>query len=329
MISYEGKVVVVTGGGEGSIGESHAKSFAKRGACVVVNDIKVEAANATVEAITNANGQAIANHDSVLDGTAIVNQTLETYGRIDVMLNNAGIDGVGPEGPLNVGEISEGFWRQTLDVHLMGTFACTKAALKPMQEQGSGRILVTSSPTGIFGCTGANAYATAKAALFGFMQCVALEYRDHGITCNALVPVSAGGTTCQGAPVRWAQWKRVARAHAEYVSEFAAWLAHDSCSVSGKAFEVGSPLEAIFTLSEFRWAQAFIWKRLTTQLKLSLITRSKCQILLTASILTSSGRVERARARGPNGRPASVLNKIAEKAGVPPMEAVRLPSQPR
>ena len=97
---------------------------------MVVNDINVEAADATVESIVSANGQAIANHDSVLDGTAIIDQTLDTYGRIDVMLNNAGIDVVGPEGPLNVSEVSEDFWRQTLDVHLMGTFACTKAALQ-------------------------------------------------------------------------------------------------------------------------------------------------------------------------------------------------------
>ena len=307
MISYEGKVVVVTGGGEGSIGESHAKSFAKRGACVVVNDIKVEAANATVEAITNANGQATANHDSVLDGTAIVNQTLETYGRIDVMLNNAGIDGVGPEGPLNVGEISEGFWRQTLDVHLMGTFACTKAALEPMQEQGSGRVLVTSSPTGIFGCTGANAYATAKAALFGFMQCVALEYRDHGITCNALVPVSAGGTTRAHLSEKW-----VARAHAEYVSEFAAWLAHDSCSVSGKAFEVGGgyihPLRvqmgAGIYLEEANYSAEAI------------ADHAQQMSDFTDSFYPDVGEI------------TVVLNKIAEKAGVPPMEAAKLPSQP-
>ena len=308
MISYEGQVVVVTGGGEGSIGEAHAKSFAKRGACVVVNDINVEAADATVESIINTNGQSIANYDSVLDGIAIIEQTLDIYGRIDVMLNNAGIDGVGPEGPLNVGEISEDFWRETLDVHLMGTFACTKAALKPMQEQGSGRVIITSSPTGLFGCTGDNAYATAKAALFGFMQCVALEYKDQGITCNALVPVSAGGTTRAHLSEEW-----VARAHAEYVSEFAAWLAHGSCSVSGKAFEVGGgyihPLRiqmgAGIYLEEANYSAEAI--------------ADHAQQLsdFTDSFYPDVGEI------------TVVLNKIAEKAGIPPMEAAKLPRQPR
>ena len=305
MISYQGQVVVVTGGGEGSIGEAHAKSFAKRGACVIVNDINVEAADATVESIINTNGQSVANYDSVLDGTAIIEQTLDTYGRIDVMLNNAGIDGVGPEGPLSVGEISEDFWRQTLDVHLMGTFACTKAALKPMQEQGSGRVIVTSSPAGIFGCTGANAYATAKAALFGFMQCVALEYKDQGITCNALVPVSAGGTTRAHLSEEW-----VARAHAEFVSEFAAWLAHDSCSVSGKAFEVGGgyihPLRI----------------QMGSGIYLEEANYSAEAIADHAQLLSDF-----ADSFYPDvGEITVVLNKIAGKAGIPPMEAVKLRS---
>ena len=307
MISYEGKVVVVTGGGRGSIGEAHARSFAKRGAWVVVNDINVAAADATVEAIVGANGQAVANHDSVLDGASLIQQTLDTYGRIDVMLNNAGIDGVGPEGPLNVGEISEEFWRHTLDVHLMGTFACTKAALQPMQEQGSGSILVTSSPTGIFGCTGANAYATAKAALFGFMQCVALEYKDQGITCNALVPVSAGGTTRAHLSEEW-----VARADAEYVSEFAAWLAHDSCTVSGKAFEVGGgfvhPIRIQMGAGIYLDQADYSAEAIADQ------AQRVCDF--SDSFYPDVGEL------------TVVLNKIAERAGIPAMDAVQLPSQP-
>ncbi len=306
MISYDGQVVVVTGAGAGSIGETHARTFANRGASVVVNDIDPTAADATVEAIVADGGRAIANYDSVLDGADLVARAIDTFGRVDVMLNNAGIDGVGPEGPLDVADFSEEFWRRTLDIHLFGTFACTKAVLKHMQDQGYGRILVTSSPTGIFGCTGANAYSTAKAALFGFMQCVALEYKDQGITCNALVPVASGGTTRTKLPHEW-----VESARAEFVSEFAAWLAHRECPISGKAFEVGGgyiyPLRfqvgsGIHLEQDDYSAEAIAdcWEQLTNY--------SDC---FYPDI----------------GDFSVVLNKIAEEAGVPSMEPVRLPSQ--
>ena len=307
MINYDGQVVIVTGAGEGSIGEVHARTFAKRGASVVVNDISPAAADATVETIVADGGQAVANHDSVLDGARVVGQAMDTYGRIDVMLNNAGIDGVGPEGPLDVGDISEAFWRRTLDIHLMGTFACTKAALKPMQEQGRGRVLVTSSPTGIFGCTGANAYATAKAALFGFMQCVALEYKDQGITCNALVPVAAGGTTRGKLSQEW-----IDCASAEFVSEFAAWLAHDSCLVSGKAFEVGGGY--VHPLRIQMGAGIHL-----EQADYSAEAIAKCSEQLTDFSNSFYPDV---------GEMTLVLNKIAQKASVPPMETVTIPGRP-
>ena len=305
MINYEGQVVIVTGAGSGSIGEIHARTFARRGASVVVNDINPDAADATVEAISEDGGNAIANHDSVLDGDRVIGQAMGAYGRVDVMLNNAGIDGVGPEGPLVVGDISEAFWRKTLDIHLMGTFACTKAALKPMQEQGSGRILVTSSPTGIFGCTGANAYATAKMALFGFMQCVALEYQDQGISCNALVPVAAGGTTQAKFSEEW-----INCASAEYISEFAAWLAHDSCTVSGKAFEVGGGY-----IHPIRMQMgAGIHLEEADYYAEAIAERAELLADFSDSFYPDVGEL------------TVVLNKIAEKAGEPPMETVRIPS---
>lgn len=306
MITYDEKVVVVTGGGAGSIGERHARTFASRGASVVVNDISPKAADATVNAILANNGRAIANYDSVLDGGKIVAQALDAYGRIDLMLNNAGNRGIGPEGPTLVGDVSATWWRETVDVHLTGTFECTKAALKPMVEQGSGSILVTSSPTGIFGCTGASAYSAAKMALIGFMQSTAVEYHSLGVRCNALVPVADGGGTRATLSAAWND-----AASAEYVSEFAAWLAHESCSISGRAFEVGGgyihPLRvqmgAGIQFDEHAYSAETIAEH------------SGLLNDFSDSFYPDIGEL------------TVILNKIADRAGEPPMETVRFSSE--
>jgi NAD(P)-dependent dehydrogenase (short-subunit alcohol dehydrogenase family) len=202
-IRYDGKVAIVTGSG-GGLGRCHAIELAKRGAKVVVNDLGgsvdgtgagSEAAQAVVAEIEAAGGEAIANGANVArydEVEAMVKQAVDKWGRVDILVNNAGIlrDKSFAKGSL------EDF-KLVLDVHLMGSVNCTKACWEVMREQAYGRIVVTTSSSGLYGNFGQSNYGSAKMGVIGMMNTLAQEGAKYNIKINALAP-TAGTRMTEG-----------------------------------------------------------------------------------------------------------------------------------
>jgi NAD(P)-dependent dehydrogenase (short-subunit alcohol dehydrogenase family) len=196
-IDFKDKVAIVTGAG-GGLGRSHALELAKRGAKVVVNDLggSVDgsgggsaAAQKVVEEIKAGGGAAIANGSSVSDKKGVENlvkQTLEAFGRIDILINNAGIL---RDKSFKKMELED--FQLVVDVHLMGSVYCTKAVWPVMDEQKYGRIVMTTSPSGLFGNFGQANYGAAKLGLVGFMNTLKIEGAKNNIRVNAIAPVAA------------------------------------------------------------------------------------------------------------------------------------------
>jgi NAD(P)-dependent dehydrogenase (short-subunit alcohol dehydrogenase family) len=235
-LTFDGRVAVVTGGGRG-LGREYALLLASRGAKVVVNDVggtlTGEGANAVpaqqvVAEIADAGGDAVASADSVATpegGEAIIAAALEHYGRVDVIVHNAG----------NVRraalhEMSSDDFDAVLDVHLRGAFHVVRPAFPVMCTAGYGRIVLTSSIGGLYGNHGVANYAAAKAGVIGLTNVVALEGAAHGVRCNAIVPAAvtrmAEGLDTSAYPPMGS----------ELVAPAVGWLAHESCSVTGEMF---------------------------------------------------------------------------------------------
>ncbi len=195
-LDFTDKVVIVTGAG-GGLGKSHALEFARRGAKVVVNDLggamdgsggSSDAAEAVVAQIKEAGGEAIANGSSVTDDAGVDNmikQTMDAYGRIDVLVNNAGVLRDKSFAKMEIDDFTF-----VVDVHLFGTMKPTKAVWPIMKEQGYGRIMVTSSSSGLYGNFGQANYGAAKLGVVGFMNTLKLEGQKDNIHINALAPVA-------------------------------------------------------------------------------------------------------------------------------------------
>jgi (3R)-3-hydroxyacyl-CoA dehydrogenase / 3a,7a,12a-trihydroxy-5b-cholest-24-enoyl-CoA hydratase / enoyl-CoA hydratase 2 len=169
-LRFDGKVAIVTGAGNG-LGRSHALMLASRGAKVVVNDLggsihgggkSSAAADAVVKEIKDAGGEAVANYDSVEDGDKIVKTAVDAFGKVDILINNAGI-----LRDTSFQKMSDADWDIILKVHVQGAYKCTKAVWDLMREQGYGRILMTASAAGIYGNFGQANYALAKIGLIG------------------------------------------------------------------------------------------------------------------------------------------------------------------
>ncbi len=202
-ISYEGKVAIVTGSG-GGLGRSHAIELAKRGAKVVINDLggatdgtggSSDAAKAVVAEIEALGGEAIANGANVAkyeEVEAMVKQAVDQWGRVDILVNNAGIlrDKSFAKGSL------EDF-QMVLDVHLMGSINCTRAVWEVMREQNYGRIVMTTSSSGLYGNFGQTNYGSAKMGVIGAMNTLCQEGAKYNIKVNALAP-TAGTRMTEG-----------------------------------------------------------------------------------------------------------------------------------
>jgi NAD(P)-dependent dehydrogenase (short-subunit alcohol dehydrogenase family) len=184
-IRFDGRVAIVTGAG-GGLGREHALALAARGAKVVVNDLA--AADAVVEQIRRAGGEAIANAASVTDFEAVqamVAQARQAWGRVDILVNNAGILRDKSFAKMDLAD-----FRLVMDVHLMGSVHCSKAVWDLMREQQYGRIVMTTSSSGLYGNFGQSNYGAAKMALVGLMQTLALEGEKYGIRVNSLAPTA-------------------------------------------------------------------------------------------------------------------------------------------
>lgn len=196
-IRFDDQVVIVTGAGNG-LGKCHALEFAKRGAKVVVNDLggardgsgsSSTAADEVVSEIESHGGEAIANGANVADFgqvSSMVAEATDKWGRIDVLVNNAGILRDKTFAKMDLAD-----FELVLDVHLKGTVNCTKACWDLMKEQQYGRIVMTSSSSGIYGNFGQTNYGAAKMGIVGFMNSLAIEGQKYGIHVNSLAPIAA------------------------------------------------------------------------------------------------------------------------------------------
>jgi NAD(P)-dependent dehydrogenase (short-subunit alcohol dehydrogenase family) len=184
----EGRTALITGAGNG-LGRSHALFLARHGSRVVVNDLSAEAAVAVAREIADEGGEALAFAASVTDEAAIARMTAEAiakWGRIDILINNAGILRDKSFAKMTLEE-----FRLVIEVHLMGSVICTKAVWPAMREQGYGRIVMTTSSSGLYGNFGQSNYAAAKMALVGLMQTLAIEGEKYNIRVNCLAPTAA------------------------------------------------------------------------------------------------------------------------------------------
>ncbi len=191
-MSLAGRVAIVTGAG-GGLGREHALFLARQGAKVVVNDLGQDAADKVAAEIVAAGGEAIAITASVTDPagvSAMVARTMGRWGRIDILVNNAGILRDKSFTKMTLEEFS-----LVVDVHLMGAAICCKAVWEIMREQKHGRIVMTTSSSGLYGNFGQANYGAAKMALVGLMQTLAIEGEKYGIRVNCLAPTAATGMT--------------------------------------------------------------------------------------------------------------------------------------
>ncbi len=236
-LRFDNRVAIVTGAGNG-LGRSHALLLAAHGAKVVVNDLggghtgggkSSAAADKVVEEIKAAGGQAVANYDSVEDGAKIVQCALDTFQRVDIVVNNAGI-----LRDTSFQKMSDQDWDLIYRVHVLGSFRVSQAAWHHMREAGYGRIIMTASAAGIYGNFGQANYSMAKLGLHGLAQTLAIEGKKRGVHVNTIAPIAGSRMTETILPP-----DLVAALKPEFVSPLVAWLCHESCEENGSLFEVG------------------------------------------------------------------------------------------
>ncbi len=239
-VELDGRVAIVTGAG-GGLGRSHALALAARGAKVVINDLGgsrdgsgagSEMADAVVAEIVAAGGEAVANYDSVATpegGQAIVQSALDAFGRIDIVINNAGI-----LRDVSFAKLDPEALDLVLKVHLYGAFNVTRAAWDHMKEQKYGRVVSTASGSGLYGNFGQTNYAAAKLGIVGLTRSLAIEGAKYGITANAIAPVANSRMTEDIMPPQLLE-----RLQPEHVSPLVVFLSSESCTDTGHVYSVG------------------------------------------------------------------------------------------
>ncbi|PKN60662.1 MAG: short-chain dehydrogenase [Deltaproteobacteria bacterium HGW-Deltaproteobacteria-11] len=240
-IRFDGRVAVITGAG-GGLGRVYALELARRGARVVVNDFggardgdgagSASPADQVVNEIRDFGGEAVANYASVATpegGENIIQAALDAFGRVDILINNAGIlrdKGIGKMEPEN--------WKVVLDVHLNGAYHVTRPAFRAMREKGYGRIIMTTSAAGLYGNYGQTNYSAAKMGLVGLMNTLKLEGGKYNIKVNTVAPIAASRLTADILPP-----DLLDKMKPEFVSPLVLYLCSEQCPVSGKIYNAG------------------------------------------------------------------------------------------
>jgi NAD(P)-dependent dehydrogenase (short-subunit alcohol dehydrogenase family) len=251
-LRYDGKVAIITGGGRG-LGAAYGRLLASRGCALVINDSGVAlgsvddradpAADLAAE-ITAGGGRAVADrHDVVVDGANAVQRAVDEFGRIDILINNAGIAGGGA-----FADIEHADFDRVFDVTARGARVMAKAAWPHLVASGSGRIVNTSSAS-MFGTAGTSAYVSAKSMLFGFTRALAEEGRPVGINVNSVMPSAFTRLTALIPDDAFRDFL-AARFPPDLVAPFVAWLVHAGTAVTGECFSVGAGRAARVFLAE-------------------------------------------------------------------------------
>lgn len=248
-LRFDGKVALVTGAG-GGLGRTYALLFAERGAKVVVNDLggstkgegkSSAAADKVVEEIRAKGGTAVANYDSVEDGEKVVQTALDNFGRIDIVINNAGI-----LRDRSFARTSDFDWDIIHRVHLRGSFMVSRAAWPHMRKQRYGRIIMTTSAAGIFGNFGQANYSAAKLGLLGLNNTLAIEGAKYNIKSNCIAPLAGSRLTQTVMPQ-----DVVDALKPEYVAPLVAFLCHEGCEENGGLYECGAGY-----IGKLRWQKS-------------------------------------------------------------------------
>jgi NAD(P)-dependent dehydrogenase (short-subunit alcohol dehydrogenase family) len=255
-LGFHGKVAIVTGAG-GGLGQQHARLLASRGARVVVNDIGVSVtgespdnspAEAVAQEIRGQGGEAIADTTSIVSaegGQALVQKALDNYGRIDIVVNNAGI-----LRDVEFDDMTEEHLDPLIDVHLKGTFFVTRPAWIAMRKQGYGRVVNTTSAAGLLGTAKKSNYGAVKGGILGLTKVLAAEGAPHNIKVNAIAPFamtrmlthsmeSSGDAADLDPAVLEMMQGFMRKLDPALVSPVVAYLAHEECAVSGEIYTVG------------------------------------------------------------------------------------------
>ncbi|KAM7218987.1 peroxisomal hydratase-dehydrogenase [Rhypophila decipiens] len=249
-LRFDGQTVVVTGAG-GGLGKAYATFFGSRGANVVVNDLggsfkgegnSTKAADVVVDEIKAAGGKAVANYDSVENGEKIIETAIKAFGRIDILINNAGI-----LRDVSFKNMKDADWDLIFKVHVKGAYKCARAAWPHFRKQKFGRIINTASAAGLFGNFGQANYSAAKLAQVGFTETLAKEGAKYNIIANVIAPIAASRMTETIMPP-----DLLALMKPEWVVPLVAVLVHKSnTSESGSIFEVGGG-----HIAKLRWERS-------------------------------------------------------------------------
>ena len=240
QIDFDGRVAIVTGAG-GGLGRQHALLLASRGAKVVVNDLGggrdgsgggSQMADQVVQEIVDAGGQAVADYDGVHTwegGQRIVQTAIDAFGRVDIVVNNAGI-----LRDVSFAKLEEEQLDLVLKVHLYGAFHVTRAAWPHLREQGYGRVINTTSGSGLYGNFGQSNYSAAKLGQVGLTRTLAHEGAKYGINANVIAPIAKSRMTEDVMPEQLLE-----RLEPEYVSPLVGYLASETCQDTGRIYSVG------------------------------------------------------------------------------------------
>jgi multifunctional beta-oxidation protein len=328
-LRFDNQVAVVTGAGNG-LGKQYALLLAERGAKVVVNDLggdihgasnkpsgqgdkeSIRVADVVVQEIKRKGGIAVANYDPVQQGERIIQTAIDSFGRVDIVVNNAGI-----LRDITLRKMTDLDWDTIMDVHLHGTMRTARAAWPYMKKQKYGRIVNTTSASGLFGNFGQSNYAAAKMGIVGLSETLAKEGSKYNILCNVIAPAAASRLTATVLPPDVMQALRP-----EWVAPLIGALCHSSCSENGSIFEAGAG-----HFSKIRWERSQGWQCRPEDLTPDLVIQNFAKITDWTDaehpdgprdgmkLLSSAKSIKRTSARQASQKPVDFKGRVALVTG--------------